>query len=104
MKERETEKEREAKDNNVFDEEWHYSRGRRPSRYELHWRLKLVRDGKEKKRGGKKAEKEKRKQERRPRAVGGAGICILNGLGFITVGLVLAIYAINKERSPRVNR
>lgn len=65
--------------------------------------MKLVRDGK-KKEEEKKAEKEKRKQERRPRAVGGAGICILNGLGFITVGLVLAIYAINKERSPRVNR
>lgn len=100
----EKEKEREVKDNNVFDEEWHYSRGRRPSRYELHWRLKLVRDGKKKRRKkGRKGEKKKRKQERRPRAVGGAGICILNGLGFITVGLVLAIYVINKERSLRTN-
>lgn len=37
------------KDNNVFDEEWHYSRSR-PPHYELHWRLKLVRVGREKKR------------------------------------------------------
>lgn len=45
----------EAKDNNVFNEEWHYSCGR-PSRCELHWRLKLVRDGeksKERKKKGK---------------------------------------------------
>ena len=47
-------------------------------------------------------EKERKKlAEGSPRAVGGAGICILNGLRFITVGPgeVLAIHAINKERS-----
>lgn len=54
--------------------------------YELHRRLKLVR-----------GEKNKIRQMRRPRAVGGVEICILNGLGFITVFRAeLAIYAINK--------
>lgn len=43
--------------------------------------------------------------ERSPRAVGGAEICILNGLRFITVGPgeVLAIRAINKEPSLAID-
>lgn len=65
-----------SKDNNVFDEENGIIRAVVRREYELHWRLKLVR-----------GEKKKRKQVCRPRAVGGAEICILNGLGFITVGL-----------------
>lgn len=74
-KERETEKEREAKDNNVFDEEWHYSRGRRPSRYELHWRLKLVRDGKKKRR-------KKRQKKRKESKKGDLGLSEVPGFAY----------------------